>query len=209
MKRKKAKKFCEQEYNNIGFTGKWAEHFGNPEWKSTWIVFGKSGSGKTEFAVQLAKYMSEHGRVEYVSSEQADSSGLQKAWKRNAMDKCNNVYLVYDTTKEDIFKLIKMRGRHTCIVIDSIDYSRISVEDYKQMAVIANRKHKMLVFVSWAEGKEPKTQDGKDIQYMADMPIWINKYVAENMGRHKGINQKYVIWYEGAKEHHAFLNRSL
>ncbi|MGL4346714.1 MAG: hypothetical protein ACRCR9_01340 [Chitinophagaceae bacterium] len=123
-----------------------AEHFGNPEWKSTWLVFGKSGSGKTEFSMQLARYMSEHGRVEYVSSEQADSSGLQKAWKRNEMHKYDNVYLVYDTTKEDIFKLIKMRGKHTCIIIDSIDYSKIRVEGYKQMAVMANRKHKTLLY---------------------------------------------------------------
>lgn len=45
----------------IDFDGEWYLAFGRPEKSGCWIIYGKSGQGKSSFALQLARKFDEMG----------------------------------------------------------------------------------------------------------------------------------------------------
>ena len=54
----------------IDFDGEWYLAFGRPEKSGCWIIYGKSGQGKSSFALQLARKFDEMGlRVLYLTLE--------------------------------------------------------------------------------------------------------------------------------------------
>ena len=51
------------KFIDMDFKGRWLASFGVPERSGIWIIWGNSGNGKTRFAMQLAKYMTQFGKV--------------------------------------------------------------------------------------------------------------------------------------------------
>lgn len=51
------KNVADAKFNPAPFDGPFKASLGCPELKGSWLIFGKSGSGKTTFALQLAKYL--------------------------------------------------------------------------------------------------------------------------------------------------------
>ena len=59
----------------IDFDGEWYQAFGRPEKSGCWIIYGKSGQGKSSFALQLARKLDEMGmRVLYLTLEMGGST---------------------------------------------------------------------------------------------------------------------------------------
>ena len=67
-------------FKTVDFDGAWLASIGMPVLRGTWLIYGGSGSGKTSFCLQLAKYLSQFGRVLYNSLEQGLSPTMQAAW---------------------------------------------------------------------------------------------------------------------------------
>ncbi len=201
----KTNKFLKKQYSKLDFSGIWKDSFGLPERNSRWLIFGKSGEGKTEFSVQLAKYLSAFGKVLYVSREQGDSSSLQQCFARNGMQEVGNqVLLGIDMDFKALLSVLKKRTKHAAIIIDSIDYMRLTADEYKLLDQVC--KKTTLIFVSWSDNKRPKSSAGKDIEYMCDVKIYVDRYVVLPRSRYGG-NAPYIIWEEGAKKHHGWMNR--
>ena len=93
-------------FNTVDFTGKWLASFGRPELRGSWIVWGGSGSGKTTFMLQLAKYLTNFSKVCYDSIEQGLTLSFRKAWERvNMLEAGNNFALVEkENTSKEIWK---------------------------------------------------------------------------------------------------------
>lgn len=199
------REFGRKRYKNIGFDGMWLDSFGDPEWNSRWLIYGNSGQGKTEFSCQLAKYMTKFGRVLYASAEQGKSSALQSCFRRNGLTRTSKVILGYNFDFKSFLNDFQKLKKLKVIILDSIDYVQMSKADYVEMNELC--KGMMLVFVSWAEGKTPKTQAAKDVLYMVDYKLRVDNYVVKGNNRYSGTAPPYVIWEEEAKKKHGFLNR--
>ncbi|GHT16591.1 hypothetical protein AGMMS4956_19310 [Bacteroidia bacterium] len=87
------------------FDGKWDASFGKPEMAGSWIVWGKSGNGKTRFALQLCRYLSQFGRVAYDSLEEGLSLTMQKSIAEVGMSQASRRFILLDKEpiRDDIF----------------------------------------------------------------------------------------------------------
>ena len=79
-------KIRSKRFKVVEFTGPWKDAIGMPVLQGTWLIYGGSGSGKTSFCLQLAKYLSQFARVLYNSLEQGLSPTMQSAWIDNGME---------------------------------------------------------------------------------------------------------------------------
>ena len=73
IKLKKAKSldaFMKMKFNSMGLEGEWLHHLGDATREGSWFIIGRSGHGKTYYALQMAKYLTNFGRVAFNSIEQ-------------------------------------------------------------------------------------------------------------------------------------------
>lgn len=186
----------QMRFRTMAFEGKWKQSFGTPEYGSTWCVWGNSGNGKTEFCLQLAKYFTNFGKVLYLSREQGISSTIQIAFDRNNMDEVSGKLVLGEGF--DFYELLDYlegRNKANIVFIDSLDYMRLTTDQYK---IMTNKfPTKTFVIVAWASGKEPKSQYAKDIRFMADVKIYVEGFATKPASRFGG-NEPYIIWEDGA-----------
>jgi hypothetical protein len=179
--------------------------FGQPNQGSKWLVFGKGKEGKTEFCMHLFKYIKKFGKACYYSKEQGDSLSMQDAVNRNEISKIKKSEgsFVYGGGFDDLLNFLeKKRGLKT-LFIDSVDYLKLTTD---QVELLCEKYKKLtIVFIAWADGKEPKKGVAKDLFFMVDIIAHVRKFVAFSTGRFSG-NGHYVIYEQEAKKHHAFLN---
>lgn len=176
------------------FGGEWLDSFGEVERNFRMLVYGESGNGKTEFIVQLAKYLSGFGKVYYNSFEQGASKSLQAAFIRNNMQEVSGKLVIGD--KDPFDHLVKKMGSRNSpkfCIIDSLDYMELTAEQYKEL--VEKFPHKSFVIICWSAGRRPKLQAAKDIEYMADIKVRVHEYKAFPRSRFGG-NAPFVVWKE-------------
>lgn len=204
LKRKRSASAAEilnTKFKTAPFTGEWLEIFGEPELRGSWIIWGESANGKTSFAMQLAKYLTNFGRVAYNSLEEGFSESLKKSIRRANMIECGNRFQVLD--KESIEELRERLSKHKSpdiIFIDSVQYSGLTKMGIKQL--INDYPKKLFIWISHASGKLPDGRVALAIRYDADIKIRVEGYKASVNGRFEGNDKKmYTIWEQGAYEY--------
>ncbi len=189
------------EFNVIDFEGQWEDLIGKPELAGTWIIFGKSGNGKTRFTLQLCKYLTQFGRVAYDSLEEGVSLSMRMAMVEVGMESVKkNIVLLDQEPISDLIIRLKKRKSPNIIVIDSVQYTGMSYDDYKQLRKLF--PNKLFILISHAEGKEPAGRVAKSIRYDSFVKIWIEGFKAFALSRYGG-GQPFTIWEKGAKEYWA------
>ena len=179
----------------IPFTGEWLESIGCPELTGSWIIYGLSANGKTRYALQLARYLAGFCKVIYNSLEEGLSKSMQTALIDVGMDNVSKNFLLLD--KEPIEELIirlHKRKSPDVIFIDSLQYTGLTYGDYKKLR--EEFRNKLFIFISHADGREPKGNVAKSIKYDAFVKIPIIGYEAIPQSRFGG-NKPYVIWQWG------------
>lgn len=188
------KAFRAKVFKTYDFEGPWRASFGEPEQNFKAIVYGDSGNGKTDFVVQLAKYLARFGKVYYNSFEEGESLTLQQAFDRHDMWAMEGKVILGDREPFDlVIRRMKSRNSPRFCIIDSLDYMRLTVEDYKRF--VDELPHKSIIIISWSAGKLPKSQAAKDIEYMVDVKIRVHEYKAYMKCRFGG-NAPFIIWPE-------------
>ena len=185
--------------NTLQFEGDWHRSIGCPELTGSWIIWGESVNGKTRFALQLAKYLATFCRVDYNTLEEGLSKSIQDAIIDVGMDEVSRNFHVLD--KEPINELINrlQKKRSADVVfIDSLQYTGLTYADYKKLRDMF--RDKLFVFVSHADGKQPKGNVGKSIKYDANVKIMVEGYKAFPQSRYGG-GEEYVIWSYGAHKY--------
>lgn len=183
--------------NILPFTGEWLEAVGTPELTGSWIVWGGSANGKTRFALQLAKYLCKFGKVAYDSLEEGLSLSMQQAIADVGMSDCKRNFILLDKESiSDLVERLKKQRSPKVVIIDSLQYTGMTYADYK--ALRDTFRNKLFVFVSHADGKEPRGNVGKSVKYDAFVKIYVEGYKAIPQSRFGG-GREYVIWKEGAK----------
>jgi len=172
------------------------------------VIFGDSGNGKTEFCIQLAKFLTSFGKVAWLSYEQGHGYDLQKATTRNNMNEVSGKFYIIDPSEnlpagvtffQDLDKYLNRRNSPDFIFIDSIDYTQFTWEDY---VYLKNKygKRKTFIFISHADGNKPKKSISKNIHYDGHIGIYVHKFIAYPSKNRFGGIEDYVIYDKRARE---------
>ncbi|MDR1879064.1 MAG: helicase RepA family protein [Bacteroidales bacterium] len=150
------------------FEGVWKEAFGCPELKGTWIVYGETKNGKTDFTMKLAKYLTRFGKVLYNAVEEGRSISFQEAIKRNNLIEVNRKMLICDNEPiEELIERLKKQRSPKIIIIDTLQFWGLQYKEYLFMR--SAFKNKLFIYVSHVEGKHPKGNIAKDIMKLSNV----------------------------------------
>lgn len=187
--------------STIPFEGKWRDAIGLPELKGAWIVSGDSGEGKTSFAMQLGKYFASLGlRTAYDSIEEGMSGSIQEAYIRAGMGEVSGKFLLLD--KEPVPELrgrLRKRRAPEVIFIDSVQYTGLTAREYK--ALVDEFENKLFVFISHADGNQPKGALAQAIYYDAFVCIKVKGFKAFTTKSRYGGNGEIIISEQKAREY--------
>lgn len=184
-----------KKFKIMRFDGAFKAAIGTPEMAGTWIIWGKSGNGKTNFALQLGKYLTRFGKVVYNTLEEGAKLSFQRAICENDMQTCGNKFLIVSEPILNLsYRLTKQRAPKICI-IDSLQYTKLNKASYLQF--VKKHPNVLFIFISHAEGKNPKGDTADSVRYHADVKIHVQGYKAFTTSRYGG-GQPYTIWEEGA-----------
>jgi hypothetical protein len=188
-----------RNFNELPFSDEWLELIGTPEVRGTWIIWGSSTNGKTRFALQLAKYLSNFGKVVYNSLEEGASKSMKDAIIDINMLEVGANFNILDM--EDIAELkerLKKDVKIKFVFIDSLQYSGLNYNDYKELKKEFPKK--LFIYISHAEGKEPSGAVARAIRYDAFVKIWIEGFKAFAQSRYGG-GEPFTIWQKGAEKY--------
>lgn len=184
--------------HTLPFEGEWLETIGCPELTGTWIIWGNSSNGKTRFALQLAKYMSRYVRVAYNSLEEGLSVSLQNAILDIGFDDVERNVIFLDKEPLESLKLrLAKRRSPQVIIIDSLQYTGLKYKEYIDLK--DTFRNKIFIFISHADGKEPKGEVARSVKYDAFVKILVEGFKAFPQSRFGG-GSPYLIWDKGAEK---------
>lgn len=190
-----------KKMNVLNFEGEFLHAFGKPEVRGSWIFIGEAFQGKTSFAMQLAKYLTNFGRVLYNSIEEGVSKSIRDVLQREEMETVKSRFHFLDQEPmETLTKRLELRRSADFIFIDSAQYTFIDKAWYK--AMLHRFPQKLFIFISHAKGKEPKGSLAEAIWYDAFIKGRIQGYRCFVESRYNGIAH-YDIWPEKAAEYWA------
>ncbi len=188
-----------KKFIDIAFEGKFKASFGQPERSGVWIVWGKSGNGKTDFCIKLSKELTKSGKVAYNALEEGVRKSIQQAVKRNNMKEVKDRFLILDRFElAELVSYLNKRRSADIIVIDSIQMSELTKSTYKKLK--RDFPKKLFIFVSHAEGRNPLGRFADFVRYDSDLKIRVEGYKAFNTSRLGG-GEPFVIWEEQAAKY--------
>jgi hypothetical protein len=190
-----AKEFVSKQFTWLEFTGLWLASFGLPGTNFSMIIYGKSGNGKSEFALMFAKYMTRFGKVYYNSFEQGYTKSLQDAFIRQKLDECGPLLLLGNREKyaEMIIRLKKKKSPRI-VFIDSVNHMKLSEDLWLKLKEMFPRK--IFIMIAHGDGGEPKGAAGKAIKFDVEIKVEVKGYIAYPDCRYGG-NETFMIWEKG------------
>lgn len=186
------------KFDRMKFEGEMLSLMGMPSWDFSCLIYGNSGNGKTTLITRLVKYLCSFDlRTCYISHEEGIGATMQDAFAfANMMEVSGGVILAEDTSFDEMVTYFSKRGSPEVMVIDSIDYCNLTKEQYK---ILRERfKKKIIIMISWSDGSKPKCQAAKDIEYMADIKLFVKDFMVWPKSRFGG-NEPQPIWEERAR----------
>lgn len=189
-----------KKFKDITFEGAWRNLLGEPEISGAWIIWGQSFNGKTSFSMQLAKELTKYGKVLYNSLEEGARKSMKQSIERHHMQEVKRRFHIIQESIDTLKVRLRKRRSADIIFIDSLQYSDLNKAEYKKLKTEFNDK--LFIFISHAEGKQPKGRFADFVRYDCDVKIHVEGYKAFCMSRLSGgRNSEYVIWQQGADDY--------
>ncbi len=190
-----------KKMNVLQFDGAFLNAFGNPEVHGSWLIWGRSGEGKTRFSLQLARYLTGFGKVLFNSLEEGASASVREGFRSVQMETVKNrIHLLDQEPMEQLTERLALRNAARVVIIDSIQYTFMDVQQYKHL--LQQFPDKLFIFTSHAKGKEPKGALAESVWFDANVKIWVEGYRAFPKSRYGG-EQPFDIWPERAAQYWA------
>lgn len=172
---------------------------GEVELTGSWIIWGGSANGKTRFALQLAKALAKHVRVAYDSLEEGLSLSMRHSIEAVGFaDVKRNFVLLDGEGMDELKERLRKQRSPKVVIVDSLQYTGLTYADYK--ALRDEFRRKLFVFVSHADGHNPKGAVANSVKYDAFVKVYVEGYRAYPQSRYGG-NQPYTVWPEGAAKY--------
>jgi len=193
-----------KKFKTMDFTAEWKSSFGCPSKEFSALVWGDSGNGKTDLMIQMAKYLCNFGRVAYNSMEEGVSHTFQMALERHYLQGVESKFILLDREPWD--DMVERMSRHKSpdfLIVDSVQYTGITKKQYKELKELMKQKGKGLLFLSHAQGKNPKGALADFIRYDVDLKVWVEGFKAFPAGRLNGGGKPFTIWQKGADKYWA------
>jgi hypothetical protein len=165
-------------YKTIGLDGEWVKYIGQPEENFKMIIYGKSGSGKTTYTMKLCKALAKLGKVLYNSSEEGEGKSIQDVLVRCDMGElpAGSFMLGDRLSFQEMMQVIGMKRGPRIIVIDSLQYMKLTKDQYKIMTETFPKK--AFIIISWSKGDVPQGEHAQGIEYMVDIKVFVKDGVA-------------------------------
>jgi hypothetical protein len=200
------KQLSQKKFNKIEIKDKGLELLlGNISAGFDIVLFGESGSGKSNLVAKLVKELviATNERCDYVSFEEGHEATTQETLinKHNLLADLGNNLAIWDNLSYDDLCHVMGKNKSPKIwVIDSVQTSGLTVEQtiMLRQKFVLSKKKKIIIWVSWSDGKNAKGAVGISVQYNAHIKILVKGKIAFPISNRYGGKKNYVIWEEGA-----------
>lgn len=209
MKAISNKNLVKIQYETAPFEGKWLASFGRPELSGAWIIYGGSGSGKTHFALELAKYLSNFvEKIAYNTFEQRRGNqvrgSFQESWIDCKMEEIGTKIITIPGEKISELRVrLAKRKSPKVIFLDSIS----AIFDFRKedfLELIDDFPSKLFIFLAHEENRRPYPRVADYVRKLSEVKIHVKGYQAHVTTRFRGGDgSKFVIWEQGANEYNA------
>lgn len=169
------------------------------------IIYGASGNGKTNFTVMLVKALLKampKAKAEYVSYEEGHGKTVQDLMIRHNMliEVDNRLAITEHLTGAELKSKIGKRQSAKIWIIDSLQASGLTYLECKELKekYVMSRKKKIIIYVSWSDGKLPQGACAKSVEYYCNIKMRVHDLIMFPKSRYGG-NQPFVIYEKGAK----------
>lgn len=183
------------------------DSFGELEDAFDMLLHGGSGNGKSNCTVLLLKALLKamKCKAEYVTYEEGHGKTIQDLMihRHKLLDELGPVVNITDhLTYEELAKKMRKRKSPKIWVIDSIQASHLTAEQCAQLKneFVLSKRRKIIIYISWAEGKFPLGACAKSVEYYANIKVRVEGLIAFIRSRYGG-NKNFVIHPEGAKKY--------
>ncbi len=168
------------------FEGAWRRVFGCPDVRFSTLVRGEAKSGKSSFLAQFAQYVSQWGRVLYVSAEERLNSLTLK--KRLELYEITSPKIRFTDVREVKFidQLVKTGG-YRFVIIDSIQHCDMTVNDWIELKNKYKRRK-----VSWHLVSQMGTNVTR-FRHEVDAIVEVKQGIAYVSGRFKEADKFYIF----------------
>lgn len=170
----------------------WFNHLGNLPHNFRMLIEGKPKNGKTSYCLQLTKMLAKDwGKVYYNSAEEGDTASMAEALDRFAMHEVKGRWILArdeDSVFESMMDNLARRNSGRVVVIDSLDYMRLTLEQYKELE--QRFRNKAIIIVCW---NDPMDIHAKRIRYNVNIAVEIRDFVAFPRSRFGG-NKPFNVW---------------
>lgn len=185
------------KYDVFEFEGEWEAFINKPERKGVWFIYAGSGSGKSSFVMQLAKYLTKFGNVLYNSREEGTAKSFKDRLEMFGMNEpeVKKNFKVVDEDRPTLDKRLAKRRSPDIVIVDSLQYFKMNWKEYLEFK--HRWRNKTIIIVSHAKGRDPKNLLATDIMFDAYIKIFCEGYKAITRGREIGRKGYFVIWLEG------------
>ena len=196
----------EKRYDYIPFEGEFAEAFGHRERGGIWIVYGKSGMGKTRFTLDLAREFDRMGySVLFATLEMGICSDFNEELKSAGIrSKEQRIKFVDEISVADLDSYLSKQRSPDVVFIDSIQYFTDYFEAKTEEIIHLRKKYrsKIFIFISHIEGKEVEGKAAYIVKRDSFVRIQVEGFRAIYKGRGRGGDKGYyTIWDEGARKY--------
>lgn len=189
-----------------GMPEKFVKSIGGLESAFDAVIWGDSGNGKSSFCVDLIKelILAMDCKCEYVAYEEGTGLTMQDLMiGRNDLYNVigNKLQITDHLTFDELHKKMGKKQSAKIWVIDSLQAAGFTAKQCAKLKddYVLSRKKKIIIYISWAEGKEPAGAAAKSAKYYAHIKMYIKDFIMFPRSRYGG-NMPYVIWKGDEKQ---------